>query len=88
MNDKGYTATHRRILELLSDGKPHTRKEIHALLWDPLSKLAAIKGHISLLRKLLPPGQAIICELIGYSINYRHVNLLNCSSQDLESCQG
>lgn len=76
-----YTPTEKRMLELLSDGKPHTRKEMHGCLWDEHSELTAIQIHISKIRhKLLTKGETIICELSGYRICYRHVRLINSSA--------
>lgn len=76
-----YTPTQRRILNLLSDGMPHTRKEIHKCLDDELAALSAIKWHIMHLRTALRRhGQDIVCELIGKSINYRQIRLLNSAA--------
>lgn len=74
----GYTPTHARMLEVLADGMPHTRRELHACLWDEASALTAIQRHISTLRQLLlPKGQTIVCEFHKRSICYRHVRLLH-----------
>ena len=71
-----FTPTQQKIVDLLSDGLPHTRKEVHACLWDELSPLSNIKAHITAIRKKIRPlGQDIICEYNG-KIHYRHVRLL------------
>ena len=73
-----FTPTERRILSLLSDGLPHKRKEVHGCLDDDLAAMAAIRWHIMNLRtKLRRSGQDIVCELVGRTINYRQVRLLN-----------
>lgn len=77
-NADGWTRTEERILALLSDGVPHTRKEIHQLLWDDRGPLANIQQHLSNMRKRLRPvGKEIVCELVNRRICYRMVRLLN-----------
>jgi hypothetical protein len=44
-------------MEVLQDGLPHTREEIHACLSDELSSLDAIKPHICSLRPKLEKYQ-------------------------------
>ncbi len=75
------TPTQQKMLDLLSDGMPHSREEMFACLWDEESRYVAIHPHISLIRKLLPPGEAIICEYRKRSIYYRHVRLLTPNSK-------
>jgi hypothetical protein len=53
MTNNGFTPTEHRIMEVLQDGLPHTREEIHACLSDELSSLDAIKPHICSLRPKL-----------------------------------
>ena len=73
--------TQQRILDLLSDGKPHRRLEIRSLLWDELSHPHTIRKHISLLRKYVrPQGREIVCELFQHGICYRLVVLLGTCS--------
>jgi hypothetical protein len=65
------------MLELLSDGKAHTRAELHGLLWDDQGALSNIQVHLSQLRKVVrPQGGEIICEIANRRICYRHVLLL------------
>lgn len=71
------TATQQRIYDMLCDGLPHSRKEIHTCLPDELSQITAIQAHITMLRKKLPPGQAILVEVKSRSVHYRLVRLLN-----------
>jgi hypothetical protein len=71
------TPTQRRMLSLLADGRPHTRRELHALLWDEQGALSNIQPHLSRLRHTLrPKGQEIICEIVNRRICYRQVRLL------------
>ena len=73
-----FTPTQQRLLKLLSDGMPHTRKELVKCLDDELTSLDTVNVHISYLRrKLRPIGQDIICEMgSSYKLGYRHVRLL------------
>jgi len=74
------TPTQRRMAALLADGKPHTRRELHALLWDEQGKLSNICEHLSRLRKIIrPQGEEIVCEIVHRKICYRHVRLLRPS---------
>jgi DNA-binding winged helix-turn-helix (wHTH) protein len=67
-----------RMLELLSDGLPHSKEELHDCLYDELSNIATIQKHISLIRKQLRPhGQDILIEFIRRRVHYRHVRLLS-----------
>lgn len=76
--EKKLPPVQQRILNLLSDGKRHSRVEIHGCLHDELSKLNAIWGPISDLRKILrPKGEDILCEIQGRGIFYRHIRLLH-----------
>jgi hypothetical protein len=65
------------MLDLLADGQPHTRAELHALLWDEQGAITNIQPHLSQLRKVVrPQGGEIICEIANRRICYRHVLLL------------
>lgn len=81
-NENGWTPTQQRMIDLLSDGMPHDRHELHACLDDPLSSLATIKFHLSLIRRIIRlRGEDIICELWERKIHYRHVRLLVWDAQ-------
>ena len=83
----GYTKTQQRILEMLSDGMPHTYLELFSCLPDPEGAMmdygagrATLAVKISDIRKhLRPKGQDIICEFNDRRRMYRHVRLLNVS---------
>lgn len=73
----GYTPTQQRILEVLEDGKRHSRKELLQCLNDEMTGRGVLNSHLHLLRqKLRPRGTDIICELHNRSIGYRWVRLL------------
>lgn len=75
-----FTPTELRIIQCLSDGMAHTRKELKDnCIDDELACDAALRVAICKLRnKLKSRGQTIICEM-GKSriLYYRHVRLLN-----------
>ena len=76
-----YTVTEQKILDVLSDGQPHSQEELHACLWDDQGSLANIRPHITHIRqKLRPLGQDIICEYIDRRRLYRHVRLLHSAN--------
>lgn len=77
-----FTPTQRRILEVLSDGMWHHREELKKCLYDELSRLKAVRDHISNMRKVLRPlGNDIICELANRRIGYRLVRLVGSSDE-------
>lgn len=71
----GWTPTEKRIIDLLSDGLPHTRDEVFKCLWDDQSNLDAIKGHLSRMRDKAPHLD-IVCTLHHRRICYRLVRRL------------
>lgn len=77
-----FTPTQARIIKMLADGMPHTRKELKTCLDDELAELGAVNFHVSILRKKLRPiGQDIVCELgAGYRLGFRHIRLLASSN--------
>jgi len=76
MKSNGFTPTEKRIMDLLSDGERHARAEVHSLINDELSDLNNMRLHILNLRKKLPEGEAVLCEISGYKTFYRHVKLI------------
>ena len=77
MRENGYTETESKMLQVLSDGMPHRREELHACLWDEAGCLKNICIHISRLRKKLrSKGQHIVCEYADRTYHYRHIRLL------------
>lgn len=72
-----YTPTEQRMLDLLGDGQPHRREELHACLYDDLSVCSNIQPHLSRIRrKIRPRGLEIVCELLSRRICYRLVRLV------------
>lgn len=70
------TATEQRIFNLLSDGKPHTKEEVHTCLNDELSPVSAIANHISRMRKQLRHhAKDILCRYGGGKTTYQLIRL-------------
>jgi len=69
------------MLALLADGRPHSRKELHGLLWDEQSSLGAVRRQLCEARKIVrASGCEIVCEIVqGGRICYRQVKLLTPS---------
>ena len=74
-----YTPTEQKILDILADGRPHSREELKKLLPDgEMNGKKALPGHITNLRKKLNPiGESVLCELHKRQIHYRHVRLIS-----------
>ena len=74
-----FTPTEKKMLKLLADGLPHTRRELHAILYDDQGALSNIQVHLSRIRrKIKHTGKGIICELSSRRICYRLVHLVRC----------
>jgi hypothetical protein len=72
-----FTKTELRMLRVLSDAAPHTRRELFACLWEQDAPLSNIRAHISNIRKqLMPLGEDILCVYFDRQIQYRHVKLI------------
>jgi hypothetical protein len=73
----GYTATERRMLKVLADGKPHKAEQLRRCLSDDLGEVCNIAPHLSnLRRKLRRVGEEIICRKYGTANYYMRVKLL------------
>lgn len=72
----------RRMLAVLADGEPHHKKELFDCLDDNLANPAAIKVHLSGIRKALKAhGHTVVCELVNLrAVRYRWVRLLNADA--------
>lgn len=80
-----FTPTETRILEVLSDGKPHHKLELHVCLFDEmgLDKNKAVANHVLRIRaKLNPEGYDIACSLRYRKTYYTHVRLLSTTAYD------
>ena len=77
-----FTPTQRAMLEVLKDGRPHTKAELHACLPDELGRLNSIAPHLSAIRKVLRPrGQDVLCEYRDRARFYRWVRLLGSNGE-------
>ena len=64
--------TEQRIMDLLSDGLPHTKKEMVLCLADPMGGEDNVKPHLHNLRKkLLIQNEAVLCVLVGGRVKYQ-----------------
>ena len=80
--DKPFTPTEQRLLTILSDGMPHKRSELLAVLPDELGGFGNVRKHLTQIRKRLRPrGEDVICEFYQRSYYYRHVRLLKSSNE-------
>ena len=77
--NNGFTPLERRMLDLLSDGLPHLRSELHACCEDELSRPASAVGQrLSKIRKKIRPvGEDIICRLYHGKLHYQHIKVLS-----------
>lgn len=63
-----------KMLALLADGLPHSRKELHACLVDELGAIENIRPHITHLRKLVRTlDMDILCVFVKRRTAYRLV---------------
>lgn len=68
-----WTPIQTKMLEVLNDGKPHTKEELHACLNDDLAPINNIYPHVSAINaKLRPYEQLILWE----GNRYRRVRIL------------
>lgn len=71
-----FTRTEQRILDILADGKPHLRADLFHCVPDELGHWHNLNIHLSNIRRKLPDGETILCELRSRRICYRHVRLI------------
>lgn len=75
-----FTSVQVRMLDVLKDGKPHTKEELFACLEDDMATMKAIRKHISLIRtQLRTIGEDVVCEFHARRFKYRHVRILTLS---------
>ena len=75
--DTKFTKTEQKILDILSDGRPHLLSELRAALWDEQSHDSGIRGHVfRMRRKLWVKGHDIISTWKDRKSYYQHVILL------------
>lgn len=69
--DLQWTPIQTKMLQVLSDGKPHRKAELQACLNDELAPIATHIMHIR--RKLRQVGHDIVCEVAYCKAYYRRV---------------
>ncbi len=80
MTNGNFTPTQSAMLQVLSDGRPHPKSDLHACLPDPEGTKDNIKVHICRMRKRLrPAGKDILCVWDRRRWFYRLVRLINTS---------
>ena len=73
-----YTPTEQRIIDLLSDGLPHTRADVIKCLKDHLADFNTLAVHMfNLRRKVRPCGQDILLVYRKGGYHYQYVILLS-----------
>ena len=76
-NGEPFTPTQLRILQVLADGLPHRKEELHACLPDELGPLSNIKKHLAGIRQAIrPSGHDIVCVYFHRRTHYQRVRLL------------
>lgn len=80
----GFSVTQTKILEVLSDGRVHTRQELAVCLPDDRAVDVTLRVHMHHIRKhLRPRGQDIVFVNNGPGIHgYMHVRLLASPSTE------
>lgn len=73
-----FTPLEQRLIDSLSDGKPHCQKELIKAVDDTgLMSVNQLRVYLCGLRKKLPEGQAILSTIVNRKRSYQHVRLLN-----------
>lgn len=74
----GFTPVQRKMMDILRDGLPHTREELHGCLYDEMGPVSNIRHHLTGIRKILRPrGEDVITELVNRNTYHRWVRLLS-----------
>lgn len=82
VNMEDLTPIQRKIVEVLSDGLPHHKEQLHECLNDDMGALSNVYAHITALRKILrPKGEDIVCVYDRRRGLYQHVRLLASPSK-------
>lgn len=73
-----FSPTERVMMDILSDGQPHTREELHGCLQDDMQPLKKVRQWMTKLRKKLRPhGQTIRTERTDGLVCYRLTRTIN-----------
>jgi len=67
----GFTPTQQAILNVLGDGRLHSRGELLLCLGDELADLSSLQNQISRMRKILEPQGYLIDCVLRNGIQYR-----------------
>lgn len=66
-----------KMLQILSDGKPHPRSELFDCMEDALGETSTIRVHLCRLRKQLEPKHETISRIqFNGQVYYQHVRLM------------
>lgn len=79
--DVRWTRTQERLLALFADGLWHSKKALLACLEDDMAVDGTLRCHLANIRKKLPTGQAIVCEVDHRRYGWRQVRLLRSSNE-------
>ena len=74
-----FTPTQRKIFDMLLDGQPHTKKELHGCLWDDMNDDPdnCLKAHISTMRRIIGlQGLDIVARGHNGTTQYRLVRYI------------
>jgi len=72
-----FTPTESRLVKMLSDGKPHSRRELLTCIDDDQAEFSNLRSHICSVRKKVKPLGEDIMFVSGNCVSgYRHVRLL------------
>lgn len=78
MRENEFTPTQTKILNLLADGKPHTKNEVRMTIGDEFTSDATLRMHISNIRiRLKNRCEDIVCRIDQRRAYYQHVRLIS-----------
>lgn len=71
LEETRFTPVQRAIMDVLSDGKPHTKEELKSCLWDDMGVSKTVIIHISNIRKIIRPlGYIITIQVYRRTCSY------------------
>ena len=73
--DIKWTPIQGKMIAMLSDGRRHTREELHTCCGP--SSVSTVRYHLSEIRKKLPDGEDIVVVFERRRLWYQHVRLLS-----------
>jgi len=72
-----YTPTEARLVDMLSDGKPHSRRELLTCIDDDQAVFSNLRWHLCSVRKKVKPlGEDILFISGNFQSGYQHVRTL------------